>query len=50
MIKGQFPVEKFQSLETPFYYYDINLLRESEAVKKRSKGKIRYTLCAQSQL
>ena len=40
MIKGQFPVEKFQSLETPFYYYDIDLLRETlETVKKEVEGK-----------
>lgn len=24
--KGQFPVEKFSKLETPFYYYDTNVL------------------------
>lgn len=52
MIKGQFPVEKFQSLETPFYYYDINLLRETlEAVKKEVEGKkyvIHYALKANS--
>lgn len=27
MLKGQFPVEKFASLRTPFYYYDLPLLR-----------------------
>lgn len=27
MIKGIFPVEKFQQLDTPFYYYDMKLLR-----------------------
>lgn len=50
MIKGQFPVEKFQSLETPFYYYDIDLLRETlETVKKEVEGKkyiIHYALKA----
>lgn len=27
MAKGQFPVEKFQSIQTPFYYYNTELLR-----------------------
>ena len=26
-MKGQFPVEKFQDIRTPFYYYDTELLR-----------------------
>ena len=29
MAKGQFPVEKLQQIETPFYYYDAELLRET---------------------
>ncbi len=29
MAKGLFPVEKLQSLETPFYYYDTELLRKT---------------------
>ena len=29
MIKGIFPVEKFRSLQTPFYYYDIALLQQT---------------------
>ena len=29
MIKGIFPVDKFRELQTPFYYYDIDLLRET---------------------
>lgn len=29
MLKGQFPVEKFASLRTPFYYYDLPLLRRT---------------------
>ncbi len=28
-MKGQFPVDKFQGLQTPFYYYDTELLRET---------------------
>lgn len=27
MLKGSFPVEKFGGLRTPFYYYDLRLLR-----------------------
>ena len=29
MIKGNFPVDKFEQIETPFYYYDTNLLRRT---------------------
>lgn len=29
MAKGIFPVEKLQSIETPFYYYDTELLRQT---------------------
>ena len=29
MIKGIFPLEKFKTLQTPFYYYDIDLLRKT---------------------
>ena len=29
MLIGQFPVEKFASLRTPFYYYDLPLLRRT---------------------
>ena len=25
-MKGTFPIDKFQSIETPFYYYDTELL------------------------
>lgn len=28
-MKGQFPVERFQALPTPFYYYDATLLRRT---------------------
>ena len=28
-MKGTFPVNKFRELETPFYYYDVNVLRET---------------------
>ena len=29
MIKGTFPIEKFRELETPFYYYDTKVLRDT---------------------
>ena len=29
MLKGSFPVEKFGGLRTPFYYYDLRLLRRT---------------------
>ena len=29
MAKGVFPIDKLQSIETPFYYYDTELLRET---------------------
>ena len=29
MTKGQFPTAKFQDVQTPFYYYDTELLRET---------------------
>ena len=29
MPKGQFPVDRFQTLRTPFYYYDMELLRQT---------------------
>lgn len=29
MTKGSFPIEQFQKLQTPFYYYDLDLLRQT---------------------
>ena len=28
-MKGLFPIEKFASIRTPFYYYDMDLLRQT---------------------
>ena len=40
MIKGIFPVEKFNAFETPFYYYDMELLRETlNVIKKETENK-----------
>ena len=38
-MKGQFPIEKFQSLRTPFYYYDMDLLRATLASINQEAGK-----------
>ena len=29
MTKGKFPADRFQTLRTPFYYYDMELLRQT---------------------
>jgi diaminopimelate decarboxylase len=29
MIKGKFPLDKFKDLETPFYYYNLDILRQT---------------------
>ena len=29
MAKGVFPIDKLQSIQTPFYYYDADLLRKT---------------------
>ena len=29
MIKGTFPIERFKDIDTPFYYYDTKVLRET---------------------
>lgn len=40
MTKGTFPVEKFNQLDTPFYYYDIELLRATlDTIKKETEHK-----------
>ncbi len=39
MIKGDFPTEEFQSLRTPFYYYDLSLLRKTLAAVVKEAGK-----------
>ena len=28
-MKGHFPIERFASMRTPFYYYDMDLLRQT---------------------
>ena len=38
MTKGQFPIDKFEQLRTPFYYYDVELLRETLRTITREAG------------
>lgn len=42
MLKGKFPLYKFQSLQTPFYYYDIELLKETLAIVKNESSRYDY--------
>jgi diaminopimelate decarboxylase len=41
MIKGTFPVEKLKAIPTPFYYYNIELLKETLDVVKAEAEKYR---------
>ena len=38
-MKGHFPLDKFQEKETPFYYYDTDLLRETLRAINREASK-----------
>ncbi len=38
-MKGHFPVEKFANMQTPFYYYDTKVLRETLDTIKKEIGK-----------
>lgn len=40
--KGQFPIEKFSKLETPFYYYDTDVLRKTLEQLTKEAGKYNY--------
>ncbi|MDD4515779.1 diaminopimelate decarboxylase [Massilibacteroides sp.] len=42
MIKGIFPVEKFKGIQTPFYYYDIELLKKTLDIVQAESGKYGY--------
>jgi diaminopimelate decarboxylase len=40
MIKGIFPTKQFEAFETPFYYYDMTLLRETlSIIRQETDGK-----------
>ena len=50
-MKGQFPVERFQELRTPFYYYDTELLRQTlrainDEVKRHEGWHVHYAVKA----
>ncbi|MDL2221268.1 diaminopimelate decarboxylase [Parabacteroides sp. OttesenSCG-928-N08] len=42
MLKGNFPIEKFKAIQTPFYYYDIELLKETLELVKNESEKYNY--------
>ena len=50
MIKGNFPIKKFNSIETPFYYYDIDIFKQTlETIQNEIKEKpfhVHYALKA----
>ena len=50
MIKGKFPNDKFESLETPFYYYDMELLHKTlQTINKETENRpfhVHYALKA----
>ncbi|MDD2256763.1 MAG: diaminopimelate decarboxylase, partial [Bacteroidales bacterium] len=52
-VKGTFPTDVFQSIETPFYYYDTNVLRATlDLLKKeadRYRFKVHYALKANAE-
>lgn len=42
MLKGKFPVDRFKPIPTPFYYYDMDLLRETLNAVKAETYKYNY--------
>jgi diaminopimelate decarboxylase len=42
MLKGNFPVDTFGNLQTPFYYYNVELLQETLSVVKAEAGRYGY--------
>ncbi|MBR1932275.1 MAG: diaminopimelate decarboxylase [Prevotella sp.] len=38
-MKGKFPVDRFASIQTPFYYYDMELLRQTLSAINQEAGK-----------
>ena len=50
-MKGQFPIEKFSALQTPFYYYDTRILRQTletirQEVSKMDNAVVHYAIKA----
>ena len=51
MIKGTFPIERFKDLDTPFYYYDTQVLRETldtirDEVRHNPEYEVHYAIKA----
>ena len=44
-MKGTFPVNKFRELETPFYYYDVNVLRETLSCINKKQANTTTSAC-----
>lgn len=44
MIKGSFPIQKFENIQTPFYFYDTELLNKTLACIKQESGKYNYKI------
>ncbi len=42
MLKGTFPLDKFKDLTTPFYYYNVELLKETLNIVKNEADKYDY--------
>ena len=50
-MKGQFPLDRFQSIRTPFYYYDADLLRKTlqninDEVERHENWHVHYAVKA----
>ncbi len=50
-MKGIFPIDKFNGIRTPFYYYDTDLLRETlhaikKEIEKRDNYRVHYAIKA----
>ena len=41
-MKGNFPIQKLKGLQTPFYFYDTQLLRNTLELVKQESSKYRY--------
>ena len=51
MIKGNFPIERFKDIDTPFYYYDTKVLRETldtirEELRRNPEYEVHYAIKA----
>ena len=42
MIKGIFPIDKFKTVDTPFYYYDLGLLKQTLTTVNSLAGSFGY--------